>query len=322
MTRCVIPAAGLGTRFLPATKSMPKEMLPAMDRPVIQYVMEEALSAGLAEVLIVTGRGKRAIEDHFDHSSELEATAKGEGLAHLEALNELGARASIHYVRQHHARGLADAVYRARHFCGDEPFVVLLGDTIFTPPSTSSKFSGKSPTRQLVEAFAAVGDPVVSVERVRPSKIKDYGIVDIAGNPPKLPKKSPYSSRLHRIKSLVEKPDPKDAPSDLGIVGAYALTPDIFEAIEKTPPGKNDEIQLTDALRILLKKRPIYAFEFDGRRLDIGTKQDWMRANLILGLEQEPWRSTIEEVFRDHPEGQRIARKVAASKGPRKGRGR
>ena len=304
-TRCIIPAAGLGTRFLPATKSMPKEMLPALDRPVIQYVVQEALSAGLTDILVITGRGKRAIEDHFDHSAELEgAVTQGDARGHLDELNEISTRATIHYVRQRHQKGLADAVYQARQFVGGEPFVVLLGDTIFTGPMAGSTLAGKSCTRQLVEAFGAVGNPVISVERVRQEKIRDYGIVDLAREaiPPRV--KGPYRTRLHRIKGLVEKPTPEEAPSDFGIVGAYALTPDIFDAIEETPPGKNEEIQLTDSLRILSKARPLYAFEFDGRRLDIGTKQDWLRANIILGLEEEPWRSTILDA-------------VAAHKGPR-----
>jgi len=305
LTRCIIPAAGLGTRFLPATKSMPKEMLPALDRPVIQYVVQEALSAGLTDILVITGRGKRAIEDHFDHSAELDAAVgPGETRAHLDELDELSSRASIHYVRQRHQRGLADAVHQARAFVGDEPFVVLLGDTIFTGPLATSALSGKSCTKQLVEAFDAVGGPVISVERVRKEKIKDYGIVELSREALPARVRSPYRSRLHRIKGLVEKPDPKDAPSEFGIVGAYALTSDIFAAIEATPPGKNSEVQLTDALRRLLKKRALYAFEFDGRRLDIGTKQDWLRANIVLGLEEEPWRSTILETVAAH-RGQR-----------------
>jgi UTP--glucose-1-phosphate uridylyltransferase len=299
-TRCIIPAAGLGTRFLPATKSMPKEMLPALDRPVIQYVVEEAASAGLTEVLIVTGRGKRAIEDHFDHSAELDAAlSSSRSRGHLDELQELSQRVSLHYVRQRHQRGLADAVYQGRHFVGDEPFVVLLGDTIFTDPPASSKLAGRSCTQQLVEAFDMLSDPVLSVERVRPEKIQDYGMVALDDRaPPRLPRSgAAYRGRVHRIRDLVEKPAPDEAPSDLGIVGAYALTADIFGAIERTRPGKNGEVQLTDAIRRLLKRRPVWAFEFDGRRLDIGTKQDWLRANLILALEEEPWRSTVEEVL-------------------------
>lgn len=299
-TRCIIPAAGLGTRFLPATKSMPKEMLPALDRPVIQYVVEEAASAGLTEVLIVTGRGKRAIEDHFDHSAELEQALTGpRNRAHLDALSELSQRVSLHYVRQRHPRGLADAVHQGRHFVGDEPFVVLLGDTIFTDPAATSPLAGRSCTQQLVDAFDLIGDPVLSVERVRREKIKDYGIVELdPTRPPALPRRgAAFRGRIHRVRDLVEKPAPSKAPSDLGIVGAYALTPDIFGAIERTKPGKNGEVQLTDAIRRLLGRRPVYAFEFDGRRLDIGTKQDWLRANLILAMEQEPWRETVEEVL-------------------------
>ena len=305
VTRCVIPAAGLGTRLLPATKSMPKEMLPALDRPVIQYVVQEALSAGLSEILLVTGRGKRAIEDHFDHRADL--FAGGDPREHLDDLEDLAERASIHYVRQRYPNGLADAVYQARHFCPDTPFIVLLGDTIFTDPPPSSPMAGTSCTRQLVEAMEVVRNPVVSVERVRKSKIGDYGIVELDPSvESKVKMGGPYASRLRRIRSLVEKPKPSEAPSDLGIVGAYALTPDIFEAIEKTPPGRNGEVQLTDSLSLLMQTRPIFAFEFDGRRLDVGTKQDWMRANLILGLEQEPWRTTILETVREHPEGRRL----------------
>ena len=312
VTRCIIPAAGFGTRFLPATKSMPKEMLPALDRPVIQYVVQEALSAGLTDILLITGRGKRAIEDHFDHSAELETiVGHGEARTQLTELNEISSRASIHYVRQRHQRGLADAVYQAQKFVGDEPFVVLLGDTIFTGPLTGSTLEGKSCTRQLVEAFDSVGHPVISVERVRQEKIKDYGIVDLAKDGVPARVKGPYRTRLHRIKGLVEKPDPEDAPSDFGIVGAYALTPDIFDAIEHTPPGKNDEIQLTDALRVLSRHEPLYAFEFDGRRLDIGTKQDWLRANIVLGLEEEPWRSTILDTVAAHKTGRPEAYRAA-----------
>ncbi len=314
-TRCIIPAAGLGTRFLPATKSMPKEMLPALDRPVIQYVVEEAVSAGLTEILIVTGRGKRAIEDHFDHSAELEQVLAGSAHAgHLDALVELSQKVSLHYVRQRHPRGLADAVLQGRHFVNDEPFVVLLGDTIFTDPPRTSPLAGRSCTQQLVDAFDVLGHPVLSVERVRREKIKDYGIVDVSrGRGPRLPKgASALSGRLHRVRGLVEKPTPARAPSDLGIVGAYALTPDLFGAIERTPPGKNGEVQLTDAIRRLLDRRPVYAFEFDGRRLDIGTKQDWLRANLILAMEEEPWRATVEEVL--------LAASGSAAVAPRGGR--
>jgi len=279
---------------------MPKEMLPALDRPVIQYVVEEAASAGLTEVLIVTGRGKRAIEDHFDHSEELEqALAGSRHRGHLDALVELSQKVSLHYVRQRHPRGLADAVHQGRHFVGGEPFVVLLGDTIFTGPPPTSKLAGRSCTQQLVDAFEMLGDPVLSVERVRREKIPDYGIVQLdPGRAPRMPAGAgAFKGRLHRIGDLVEKPAPEEAPSDLGIVGAYALTPDIFGEIERTPPGKNGEVQLTDAIRRLSARRPVYAFEFDGRRLDIGTKQDWLRANLILAMEEEPWRRTVEEVL-------------------------
>jgi len=261
--KVVIPAAGQGTRFLPATKIQPKEMLPMVDRPIIQYVVEEAVASGADDSLIVSGRGKRALEDHFDLNPEL---AKWNDRPELRELDELSRKARIHFVRQREPKGLANAIGCARHHVGSEPFGVLLGDTINVcePPLL----------KQLWTRFERHHAPVLAVEHVPDEKVGDYGIV--AG--PEI------EAGLYRCETLVEKPTLEAAPSRLGITGAYVLTPDIFSAIDRTEPGRNGEVQLTDALQLLARERPVLAATFEGTRYDIGDLFLWLRTNVEFGL--------------------------------------
>ncbi|MDH7508619.1 MAG: UTP--glucose-1-phosphate uridylyltransferase GalU [Methanomassiliicoccales archaeon] len=266
--KAVIPAAGLGVRFLPLTKAQPKEMLPVVDKPTIQYVVEEAIAAGISDIIIVTGAGKRAIEDHFDRSPELEAVLERNGKEEeLQEIRRISHLAEIHYIRQKTPRGLGDAVYCARRHIGNEPFAVMLGDTI--------NIAAVPVVKQLMDVHELLGTSVIAVERVPREKIRDYGII----------KARNVRERLHLIEDLVEKPIPDQAPSDYGITGTYILTPSIFHCIEQTPAGRNGEIQLTDALRLLLREEKIYAYEFEGKRYDIGDKLGWMKTNLELILD-------------------------------------
>jgi len=264
----VFPAAGLGTRFLPATKAQPKEMLPLVDKPMIQYVVEEAVASGLNEIIIVTGRGKRAIEDHFDASFELEYylndRGKTEELAQIKTISEL---ASVSYVRQKEPLGLGHAILCARALVGEEPFAVFLGDDII----------GAAPTpcmRQLLDAFERFGGPVLAVERVPRARLGQYGVI--------APR--PIGGNVYEILDLVEKPRPSEAPSDLAIIGRYVLTPELFSILAETAAGKNGEIQLTDALRTLRARRPMYAVEFEGRRYDTGDKLGFLKATVEFAL--------------------------------------
>jgi len=279
--KAVIPAAGFGTRFLPATKSQPKEMLPVVDKPAIQYVVEEAVASGVDDILIITGRGKRAIEDHFDRAFELEhhlrRTGRHELLGALEALTELADRGHIHYIRQKEPRGLGDAILCARQHVGNEPFAVLLGDDIIDAP--------KPCTKQLLEVFARERCSVIAVERVPRDRVGSYGVIDVS------------SSRgpLHEVGGLVEKPAVAKAPSDLAIMGRYILTPAVFDCIGRTGPGKHGEVQLTDALQLLLEQERIMALEFEGRRYDIGNKLDWLKATVELALKRREFGDELVE---------------------------
>jgi len=271
--KAVIPAAGLGTRFLPATKSQPKEMLPVVDKPAIQYVVEEAVASGIDDILIITGRGKRAIEDHFDRAFELEhhleRLGKHELLDSLRAITELADRGHIHYIRQREQRGLGDAVLTARRHVGDEPFALLLGDDIID--------ARRPCTRQLLDIFEEHKAPVIALGRVPRERLSSYGVVAAR----------PLANGLHRITALVEKPGPSEAPSDLAIMGRYVLTPDIFDILEGLPPGKGGELQLTDALGLLAGRRTLLGLEFSGRRYDIGNKLDWLKATVELALKRQ-----------------------------------
>jgi UTP--glucose-1-phosphate uridylyltransferase len=265
--KAVFPAAGLGTRFLPATKAQPKEMLPLVDKPMIQYVVEEAVASGLSEIIIVTGRGKRAIEDHFDSAFELEYYLNDRGktdeLAQIKTISEL---ASVSYVRQREPLGLGHAILCARSLVGDEPFAVFLGDDIIAAQVPCM--------RQLLDVSARQQAPVIAVQRVPQHQIHQYGVI----------KARQVESRVYEILDLVEKPKAKDAPSDLAIIGRYVLPPEIFEILAGTKPDARGEIQLTDALRTLRARRPMYAVEFEGRRYDTGDKLGFLKATVEFAL--------------------------------------
>ena len=263
--KAVIPAAGLGTRFLPVTKAQPKEMLPVVDKPVIQYVVEEAIASGIKDILIITGKGKRAIEDHFG-KSEMDNKFLNEIDAMMNHVNLL-------YTRQREPRGLGDAVYYAKSFAGEEAFALLLGDTITIPGCT----------KELIKKYDELKTSIIAVEKVPKEKISSYGIIrgkEVEGD-------------VYLIKDLVEKPLPEEASSDLGILGRYILTPAIFDAIERTPPGKGNEIQLTDALRLIREKR--YAYVYRGKRYDIGNKLDWIKSNIELFLADKRFNNELEK---------------------------
>jgi UTP--glucose-1-phosphate uridylyltransferase len=279
----VFPAAGLGTRFLPATKAQPKEMLPLVDKPTIQYVVEEAVASGLAEIIIVTGRGKRAIEDHFDAAFELEYFLQDRGkleeLAQIRIISEL---ASVSYVRQKEPLGLGHAILCARTLVGDEPFGVFLGDDIIGGTATPCM-------KQLLDVFERHGGPVIAVERVPRDRIHQYGVIagrNIGGN-------------VWEITDLVEKPRAEDAPSDLAIIGRYVLTPDLFEILAGTAADKRGEIQLTDGLRSLRQRRPMYAVEFEGKRYDTGDKLGFLKATVEFALA----RPDLADAFRAYLKG-------------------
>jgi UTP--glucose-1-phosphate uridylyltransferase len=258
--KAVIPAAGLGTRFLPTTKAQPKEMLPIVDTPTIQFVVEEAVQSGIRDILIITGRGKSAIENHFDRTFELEAALADAGKTEqLRQVRELAEMADIHYIRQRELKGLGDAVAHARDHVGSEDFVLLLGDTVLDAPLPC--------TRQLIDIHSRFGGAVLAVEEVPADRVERYGIV--AGRE--------VGSDLWEVTDLVEKPSRESAPSRLAIAGRYVLPTEIFPAIEATAPGKLGEIQLTDALRRLVGKVPVHAFRFEGKRHDIGSRIDYLR---------------------------------------------
>ncbi|MFA5313971.1 MAG: UTP--glucose-1-phosphate uridylyltransferase GalU [Methanomassiliicoccales archaeon] len=276
--KAVIPAAGWGVRFLPLTKEQPKEMIPVVDKPTIQYVVEEALAAGINDIVIITGRHKRGIEDHFDRSYELEAVLeRGGKQEYLRKVREISSMADIHFIRQKEQRGLGHAVLKAKQHIGNEPFAVMLGDTIYR---------SKVPVvKQLMDVHKRTGKSVIAIEPVPRDKVKDYGI--IAGKE--------VEKELYLLDDLVEKPSPDQAPSNLAIAGTYLLTPDIFEAIEMTPPGLNGEIQLTDALKILLKKEDIYGWRFEGKRYDIGDMLGWLKTQMELGLLHPEYGAPLKE---------------------------
>ncbi len=267
IVKAVIPAAGLGTRFLPATKASPKEMLPLVDKPLIQYVVEEAVAAGIEEIILVTGRGKRAIEDHFDVSFELEANLQENGKREvLKEIQRISRLAEFCYVRQSQAKGLGHAILCARHLVGNEPFAVLLGDDII-----DSRVPALS---QLMKLYRETGSPVIGIQEVAKSEVGQYGIIEAqcVGN------------GVWRVLDLIEKPKVAEAPSRLAVVGRYLLPPMIFEILEHTPPGRNQEIQLTDALRKLAGRQTIYGCLIQGKRHDAGNKLGFLMATVEFGL--------------------------------------
>ena len=279
--KAVIPAAGFGTRFLPATKSQPKEMLPIVDTPTIQYVVQEAVAAGIRDILMVIGKGKRAIEEHFDRNFELEAELAVKGkAADLQAIRRISDMANIHFVWQKELRGLGDAVLCARDHVGNEPFAVLLGDTVMDGP--------RPVIRQLMDVFDRYQESVVAVEAVERAKVSRYGVI----------KGRRVNSGLYLVEDFVEKPAPAEAPSNLVIASRYVLTPDIFGFLDKTGRGKNNEIQLTDAMRAMVKARAMYALRFEGTRYDIGNKLDFIKTNLIFGLKQPDMANQLRAFVR------------------------
>jgi UTP--glucose-1-phosphate uridylyltransferase len=279
--KAVFPAAGLGTRFLPATKAQPKEMLPLVDKPTIQYGVEEAVASGVTNLILVTGRGKNAIEDHFDVSSELETFLERRGkLDMLEEVRKVSNLINVSYVRQGEPLGLGHAVLVTRALIGDEPFAVVLGDDVIdaNPPAL----------RQMIDVYDQLGGPVLAVERVPESDVSSYGIVDVEPDP--------ILPGVHRVRDLVEKPPRNEAPSNLAIIGRYILTPDIFPALEATSEDRTGEIQLTNGLRRLLQTRPIYTCEIAGVRHDTGNKLGYLKAVVYFALR----RPELAEPFREY----------------------
>ncbi len=285
--KAVFPAAGWGTRFLPATKAQPKEMLPLVDKPVIQYAVEEAVSAGIEQIIIVTSSQKRAIEDHFDHSYELEHLLESKGdIEMLRRVRQIGDLAQISYVRQKEQLGLGHAVLMAKELIGHEPFAVILSDDVVA--------SERPCIGQLMESYRQTHASVVAVMEVDREDTRRYGVID--GEPAD---SANSDGRLYRVKGLVEKPDPADAPSNLAIIGRYVLTPKVFEKLEQTPRGAGGEIQLTDAIEALMAEQDVYAYAFEGVRYDAGTTMGWLKASVELALQ----RADIGTEFRHYIAG-------------------
>lgn len=280
--KAIIPAAGLGTRFLPATKAQPKEMMPIVDKPAIQYIVEEAVASGIEEILIITGRNKRAIEDHFDRSVELEAELeKKKEAAMLKMVHEISDLAEIYYIRQKKPMGLGHAVSRAATFVGREPFAVMLGDDIVDSETPCLK--------QLLDVYDEYGCSVLGVQRVAEKQIEKFGIVDGMR----------LNERLYRVKGLVEKPPLEKAPSDVAILGRYVITPEVFPILEKVKPGAKNEIQLTDALNILSREQEMLAYLFEGKRYDIGDKLGFLQATVETALKRPEFSDQFEEYLKD-----------------------
>ena len=284
--KAVLPAAGLGTRFLPATKAQPKEMLPVVDKPLIQYVVEECVAAGIDNIIIVTGRGKNAIEDHFDSSPELESFLESKGKKELAALvRGIGSKVHFSYTRQKEPLGLGHAVLVAKELVGNEPFAVLLGDVIIPGPNPA--------TKQLVEVYEATGIGAIAVEDVLREKTKLYGIVDVEA-----PAANAANKRLLKIRDLVEKPNPADAPSTLAVTGRYLLPPEVFDCLERTKPGRGGEIQLTDALRLLAHESGLNAYVYEGKSYDAGDKLGFLKATVEIGLEDQEFGGDFRNYLR------------------------
>ena len=282
--KAIIPAAGLGTRFLPATKAQPKEMLPIVDKPTIQYIIEEAVASGIEEILIITGRNKKSIEDHFDKSVELEMELEKAGKQEmLDLVRGISDMVDIHYIRQKEPRGLGHAIYCAKSFVGNEPFAVMLGDDVVESEVPCLK--------QLIDCFNEYKTTILGVQTVAPENVNKYGIVDGIH----------IEDRVYKVKRLVEKPAIEEAPSNVAILGRYIITPQIFEILENTKPGKGNEIQLTDALETLIKNEAMYAYDFEGRRYDVGDKLGFLQATVEFALKREELREGFIEYLNTKP---------------------
>ncbi len=280
--KAVIPAAGLGTRFLPATKAQPKEMLPIVDKPTIQYIVEEAAAAGIEDIIVVTGRNKRSIEDHFDRSIELEMELEKDGKDDmLEMVKEIPGIANIHFIRQKQPLGLGHAVLTASHFIGNEPFAVLLGDDVV--------ISRKPCLQQMIEVFDEYQTSIVGVQKVSDDMVHKYGIVD----------GKPVDDGVYKVKGLVEKPSLEEAPSNIAILGRYILTPDIFRFLETQEKGAGGEIQLTDAMKRLASEQAMYAYIFKGHRYDVGSKAGFLQANIEFALRNPEIRDELKEYLNE-----------------------
>mgnify|MGYP003433933171 FL=1 len=289
--KAVIPAAGFGTRFLPVTKATPKEMLPIVDKPTIQYIVEEALASGIEEILIISGHAKRAIEDHFDSAPVLERELEEKGKDDLLAIVRETADINVHYIRQKKMRGLGDAILCAKSFMAGEPFAVLLGDDVVYADATK----GQQPAlRQLIDIYDTYGGSVLGCQQVVPEKVSSYGIVagkEIAG------------SKLLKVSDMIEKPELSEAPSNIAVLGRYIISPTIFELLEHTAPGKGGEVQLTDALKQLALVEPVWAYCFEGKRYDVGDKLGFLKATVEFALRRPdlggPFRSYLEELMKE-----------------------
>ena len=287
ITKAVIPAAGYGTRFLPATKSQPKEMIPIIDTPVIQYVVEEAVASGITDILMIIGKGKRAIEEHFDRSPLLEETLiKKANYEMLEKIRSISNMANIHFIWQKEMNGLGDAILHAKYHVNNEPFVILLGDTLVE--------SKDGPvTKQLIDVYNQHKSSVIALQQVKPELVSRYGIID----------GEPVSDNVYKANNWIEKPDIEEAPSNLAVASRYIFTPEIFDFLENTLPGKNNEIQLTDAMREMVKTHPMYGLKFDGKRFDIGDKMGFLKTNIEFGLKDpeigESLKSWLKEFAKE-----------------------
>ena len=279
--KAIIPAAGLGTRFLPATKAQAKEMLPIVDKPTLQYIIEEAIESGIEEILIVTGRNKKSIEDHFDRSVELELELEQKGkTAMLEMVQDISNMVNIHYIRQKEPKGLGHAIHCAKSFIGNEPFAVLLGDDIVDAETPCLK--------QMIDAYDEYKTTVLGVQEVARENVDKYGILDVKH----------IEDRVYKVKDMVEKPSIEEAPSNIAILGRYIITPEIFNILENQAPGKGGEIQLTDALQALATKEAIYAYNFEGRRYDVGDKLGFLEATVDFALKRPELRDEFIEFLK------------------------
>ena len=282
--KAIIPAAGLGTRFLPATKAQPKEMLPIVDKPTIQYIIEEAVASGIEEILIITGRNKKSIEDHFDKSVELELELEKNGkIKMLEMVRNISDMVDIHYIRQKEPKGLGHAIHCAKSFVGDEPFAVMLGDDVVDNDVPCLK--------QLMDCYDEYKTTILGVQEVIPENVNKYGIVNGIH----------IEDKVYKVKDLVEKPSIEEAPSNVAILGRYIIPPKIFEILENTKPGKGGEIQLTDALKTLVENEAMYAYNFNGRRYDVGDKLGFLQATVEMALKREGLRDDFIKYLETKP---------------------